>query len=93
MVNDLSSDHLPLVLRFEVGEFYLEIPQAFSVNWEDLGHVLKNMGAPPTEIHCDEGVTSFIQVFGDSLQNAFQKVAKPIREWSTYSYYLSRPGI
>lgn len=43
VVNDLSINYIPVVLRYEVGEFKLGIFPVLSVNWEVFGHVLKNM--------------------------------------------------
>lgn len=39
-VNNLSSDHLPVVIRFDVDNYLLNIPEIFSINWDNLSHTL-----------------------------------------------------
>lgn len=65
------------MLRFDIDKYELDIPQAFLINWDDYAQVLENMQAPRTEIHSADGVTTSIKTFGDTLHNAFRKVARP----------------
>lgn len=57
MVNDLPLDHPPVVLRFDVGNYQLDLPKGLTiVNWDYYVYVLENVQGSPAEIHSADGV-------------------------------------
>lgn len=91
-VNDFSSDHLAVMLKFDVGYdriYDLDIPQAYLVDWDDYAHVLRNIKTPLTEIHSADDVITSIKAFRDTLHNAFKifdNVAAGGRIFPTWSH-------
>ncbi|GFU51629.1 probable RNA-directed DNA polymerase from transposon X-element [Trichonephila clavipes] len=77
VIDDLCSDHLPVILTLYTNSDTMKIPAQLSTNWENFRFLLKNkplpIPAPPSNEHLDVAIGRL----GENISEALVAASKP----------------
>lgn len=77
VINDLSSDHLPVKIRFDVESMSTDDTRSLTTHWDNYRHLLSQDGYPDWPVDSRENAELAIRRFRDSLLLAFARASKP----------------
>ncbi|GIY95285.1 RNA-directed DNA polymerase from mobile element jockey [Caerostris extrusa] len=75
--NDLSSDHLPIVIKIDINCTPRSAPQLHTTNWNNFNFYLQNTPLPISKIKNTSDADTAVTNFTNTLHDAFNKSSKP----------------
>ncbi|GIX98063.1 RNA-directed DNA polymerase from mobile element jockey, partial [Caerostris extrusa] len=76
-LNDLSSDHLPIVIKIDINGTPRSAPQLHTTNWNNFNFYLQNTPLPISKITNTNDADTAVTNFTNTLHDAFNKSSKP----------------
>ncbi|GFX17455.1 RNA-directed DNA polymerase from mobile element jockey [Trichonephila clavipes] len=77
VIDDLCSDHLPVILTLYTNSDTMKIPAQLSTNWENFRFLLKNKPLPIPASSSNEHLDVTIGRLGENISEAFVAASKP----------------
>ncbi|GFW34265.1 probable RNA-directed DNA polymerase from transposon X-element [Trichonephila clavipes] len=76
LIDDLESDHLPVILTLYTGSALIKIPDQLSTNWENFKFLLSNKPLPIPPSSCNDDLEIAIRL-GENISEALIEASKP----------------
>ncbi|GFT27695.1 putative RNA-directed DNA polymerase from transposon X-element [Trichonephila clavipes] len=70
VIDDLESDHLPVILTLYTGSALIKIPDQLSTNWENFKFLLNNKPLPISPSSCNDDLEIAIRRLGENISEA-----------------------
>ncbi|GFU33778.1 nucleic-acid-binding protein from transposon X-element [Trichonephila clavipes] len=77
VIDDLESDHLPVILTLYTGSALIKIPDQLSTNWENFKFLLNNKPLPNPPSSRDDDLKIAIRSFGENISEALIEASEP----------------
>ncbi|GFU21390.1 probable RNA-directed DNA polymerase from transposon X-element [Trichonephila clavipes] len=77
VIDDLESDHLPVILTLYTGSALIKIPDQLSINWENFKFLLNNKPLPIPPSSSNDDLQIAIRRLGENISEALIEASKP----------------
>ncbi|GFV95885.1 probable RNA-directed DNA polymerase from transposon X-element [Trichonephila clavipes] len=77
IIDDLESDHLPVILTLYTGSALIKIPDQLSTNWENFKFLLNNKPLPIPSCSSNDDPVIVIRRLGENISEALIEASKP----------------
>ncbi|GFY33668.1 RNA-directed DNA polymerase from mobile element jockey [Trichonephila clavipes] len=77
VIDDLKSDHLPVILTLYTGSALIKIPDQLSTNWENFKFLLNNKPLPILPSSSNDDLEIAIRRLGENISEALIEASKP----------------
>ncbi|GFX11432.1 RNA-directed DNA polymerase from mobile element jockey [Trichonephila clavipes] len=77
VIDDLESDHLPVILTLYTGSALIKIPDQLSTNWENFKFLLNNKPLPIHPSSSNDDFEIAIRRLGENISEALIEASKP----------------
>ncbi|GFT04970.1 probable RNA-directed DNA polymerase from transposon X-element [Trichonephila clavipes] len=77
VIDDLESDHLPVILTLYTGSALIKIPDQLSTNWENFKFLLNNKPLPIPPSSSNDDLEIVIRRLGENISEALIEASKP----------------
>ncbi|GFU33721.1 probable RNA-directed DNA polymerase from transposon X-element [Trichonephila clavipes] len=77
VIDDLESDHLPVILTLYTGSALIKIPDQLSTNWENFKFILNNKPLPNPPSSSNDNLEIAIRSFGENISEALIEASEP----------------
>ncbi|GFX02991.1 probable RNA-directed DNA polymerase from transposon X-element [Trichonephila clavipes] len=77
VMDDLESDHLPVILTLYTGSALIKIPDQLSTNWENFKFLLNNKPLPIPPSSSNDDLEIAIRRLGENISEALIEASKP----------------
>ncbi|GFX89233.1 probable RNA-directed DNA polymerase from transposon X-element [Trichonephila clavipes] len=77
VIDDLESDHLPVILTLYTGSALIKIPDQLSTNWENFKFLLNNKSLPIPPSSSNDDLEIAIRRLGENISEALIEASKP----------------
>ncbi|GFW68096.1 probable RNA-directed DNA polymerase from transposon X-element [Trichonephila clavipes] len=77
VIDDLESDHLPVILTLYTGSALIKIPDQLSTNWEKFKFLLNNKPLPIPPSSSNDDLEIAIRRLGENISEALIEASKP----------------
>ncbi|GFW96760.1 probable RNA-directed DNA polymerase from transposon X-element [Trichonephila clavipes] len=77
VIDDLESDHLPVILTLYTGSALIKIPDQLSTNWENFKFLLNNKPLPIPPSSSNDDLEIAIGRLGENISEALIEASKP----------------
>ncbi|GIY74599.1 RNA-directed DNA polymerase from mobile element jockey [Caerostris extrusa] len=77
VLNELSSDHFPVIIELETDISNLKLPQQLLTNWEDFRYLLQTKPLPPLNLSNPTDADSALSNVVDTMQEALRNSSRP----------------
>ncbi|GFT94754.1 RNA-directed DNA polymerase from mobile element jockey [Trichonephila clavipes] len=76
VIDDLESDHLPVILTLYTGYALIKIPDQLSTNWENFKFLLNNKPLPIPPSYSNDDLEIAIRTLGENISEALTEASK-----------------
>ncbi|GFX44648.1 RNA-directed DNA polymerase from mobile element jockey [Trichonephila clavipes] len=77
VIDDLESDHLPVILTLYTGSALIKIPDQLSINWENFKFLLNNKPLPIPPSSSNDDLEIAIRRLGENISEPLIEASKP----------------
>ncbi|GIZ05315.1 RNA-directed DNA polymerase from mobile element jockey [Caerostris extrusa] len=77
VLNELSSDHFPVIIELDTDISNLKLPQQLLTNWEDFRYLLQTKPLPPLNLSNPADADSALSNVVEAMQEALRNSSKP----------------
>ncbi|GFT97091.1 probable RNA-directed DNA polymerase from transposon X-element [Trichonephila clavipes] len=77
VLNDLSSDHYPIILEINLNSSIIKNPKQLSTNWNNFKFALNNKHIPSVHLTSNENIELAISELNQNFSEAFVEASKP----------------
>ncbi|GFW90813.1 hypothetical protein TNCV_2418081 [Trichonephila clavipes] len=77
VINDLSSDHYPVILEINLNTSIIENPEQLSTNWFNFKFALNKKPLPTVELSSNDNIELAISELNQNFTEAFVEASKP----------------
>ncbi|GFS90600.1 probable RNA-directed DNA polymerase from transposon X-element [Trichonephila clavipes] len=77
VLNDLSSDHYPVILEINLNTSIIKNPEQLSTNWFNFKFALKKKPLPTVDLTSNENIELAISELNQNFSEAFVEASKP----------------
>ncbi|GFT68760.1 RNA-directed DNA polymerase from mobile element jockey [Trichonephila clavipes] len=77
VLNDLSSDHYPVILELNLNTSIIKNPEQLSTNWFNFKFALKKKPLPTVDLTSNENIELAISELNQNFSEAFVEASKP----------------
>ncbi|GIX76185.1 nucleic-acid-binding protein from transposon X-element [Caerostris extrusa] len=77
VLNELSSDHFPVIIELETDISNLKLPQQLLTNWEDFRYLLQTKPLPPLNLSNPTDADTALSNVVDTMKEALRNSSRP----------------